>query len=311
MQPSAERVSPAAPLASRLVEAGVRASRTNPALDTSATADRERSRRMIEELSNAWKDKARAAIAWREDEPLEPVLEALALSVAVEITGDLASLPSSTRDELRRVGQRALLHVGTLFAAPGSSGADAEEVEEGMRIAIALARDGLRALAGRPAEREPERAPPAPREIARLLEGRLDAYEAASIARRIRASPSAREELAWSLRRRAAGGEEPVRLAAAEGDEMRDPATGRRLLALLDDERAERAVLAEIFVFSDRLIAVYASSGAPVRVEGEGLRTEAMQPGYWAGRHEGEGAVEGVVHVGDARKRFRVELVPG
>ena len=70
-------------------------------------------------------------------------------------------------------------------------------------------------------------------------------------------------------------------------------------------------MLAEIFVFSDRLIAVYASSGAPVRVEGEGLRTEAMQPGYWAGRHEGEGAVEGVVHVGDARKRFRIELVPG
>ncbi len=70
----------------------------------------------------------------------------------------------------------------------------------------------------------------------------------------------------------------------------------------------EASVLAEIFVFLDRLIAVYASSGDPVRVEGEGLRTETMQPGYWAGRHEGDGAVEGVVHVGDARRRFRIDL---
>jgi hypothetical protein len=275
---------------------------------------------MIEELSDAppdlaaaWQHKARAAIAWREHEPLGPVLEALAFSVVVEITGDLAELPPSLRNDLRKVGQRALLQAGALFhdvAGPGgdASAEEAEDAREAMRIAVAIARDGLRALSGRPPEREPERPPPSAREIARLLGGRLDVYEAASIARRIRASPSARDELAWALRRRRGGaGEAPLRLAAAEGAEMRDPAGGRRLAVLVDPGTGEQ--LAEIFGFEGRVLAVYASSGEPVRVEGEGLRTETMQPGYWAGRYEGEGAIEGVAHVGGAQQQpFRVEL---
>lgn len=271
------------------------------------------------DLSRAWEEKARAALGWREEDPLEPVLEALALSVAVEITGDLAELPPSLRDELRRLGQRALLHVGGLFGR-ASSDAD-EDAQEALRIAVALARDGLRALSGRAPDEEPERPPPSGREIARLLAGRLDAYEAASIARRVRASPSARDELAWALRRqRGADDRDPAaevprldapiaattRLAAAEGEEMRDPASGRRLSALIDPGTGVQ--LAELFAFSGRVLAVYAASGEPVRVEGEGLRTETMQPGYWAGRHEGGGAVQGVAHVGDLAQPFRVDL---
>ncbi|MDQ3035897.1 MAG: hypothetical protein M3Y87_26070 [Myxococcota bacterium] len=286
---------------------------------------------MIEELSRAWDEKARVALEWREGQPLEPVLEALALSVAVETTGDLAELPPSLRADLRRLGQRALLHVGAIIGADVSSGADAEDAQEAMKIAVALARDGLRALSGRPPEPpevEPEAPAPSAREIARLVGGRADAYESASIARRIRASSSAREELAWAIRRAAASDERERgtdavrdvragaggtddrgahdRLAAAEGEEMRDPSEGRRIVALHDV--ASGALLAEVFAFSDRVIAVYASSGDPVRVEGPGLRTETMQPGYWAGRHEGEGAIEAIAHVGDARQSFRLEL---
>lgn len=284
---------------------------------------------MIEELSRAWQQKARAALAWREGQPLEPVLEALALTVAVELSGDLAEQSPSMRDELRRLGQRALLHVGTLLAADArSSGEDAEDVEHAMRLAVTLARDGLRALSGRAPEGEPassssasspaERAPAATaREIARLVGGRLDAYEAATVAWRIRASASAREELTWAMRQAVdepsdaaregrGGSDERVRLAAAEGEEMRDPSAGRKLRALLDPTSG--ALVAEVFAFADRAIAVYASSGDPVRVEGPGLRTDAMQAGYWAGRHEGAGAVDAVAHVGDARHAFRLEL---
>jgi hypothetical protein len=59
---------------------------------------------MSEQLRAAWEAGARAAVAWREGEPITPVLEALALSVAVELTGGLAETSPQLRDALRRTG---------------------------------------------------------------------------------------------------------------------------------------------------------------------------------------------------------------
>ncbi len=259
---------------------------------------------MIEALARLWEDKARAALASKEE--LEPILEALALSVALELTGDLAEVSSKSRDDLRRLGQRTLLHVGADFGVqrPGETPDEAEEREEAMRLAIDLARDGLRALSGRPAQNIERGGLPTAAEIARLISANVEPYEAAFTARRIRASPRAREELAWLLER--GRGEDEVRLAAKGSETMRDPATGTRLYALVHP--VSGAPLAEIFGFSDRMLAAYASSAAPVRVEGEGLLTETMQVGYWAGRHDGRTSIEGTIHVGEVSERFRIRV---
>jgi hypothetical protein len=254
---------------------------------------------MSGELRKMWTEAARSALGWREGEPIAPVLEALALSVALELMGELPAMPAKLREELRRIGQRALLHAG---AEPP----DDEDAEDALRLAVALARDGLRALAGRAPDAEPAGPPPSPREIARLLGGRVDAFQAAWIARRARASEAAREEIAWAMRRRRAAGATPVRLAAADGEALRDPAEGQRIATIVDPRTG--AEVAEAYAFPNGTIAVYADSGAVVRLESEAVCTEIMQPGYWLGRRVGEsaeGPIEGTLHVGDNAYPFR------
>ncbi|UJR82534.1 hypothetical protein [Sandaracinus amylolyticus] len=260
---------------------------------------------MTDELQRAWEERARAAASWREGDAIGPVLEALALSVALEVTGALPDTSRRAREDLRRVGQRALLHAG-------AERRDDEDEEEALRIAITLARDGLRALASRAPDPEPAprssnaAAEPSPRDVARLLSGRLDPYDAASIARRIRASSRAREELAWALRT-AAGVDTtraPVMLAAADGEAMRDPASGRRV-AQVDDPRTG-AALVEVYTFDDGQLAAYATSDAALRLEGQGLRTTSMQPGYWSGHVDGDGALAIALFVGEERFDLRV-----
>ncbi|AKF04866.1 hypothetical protein [Sandaracinus amylolyticus] len=256
---------------------------------------------MTDELQRAWEERARTAAAWREGDAIGPVLEALALSVALEVTGALPDTSRRAREDLRRVGQRALLHAG-------AERRDDEDEEEALRIALTLARDGLRALAGRAPD--PEAAPrsePSPRDVSRLLSGRLDPFEAASIARRIRASARAREELAWALRTSARpdGTRAPLVLAAADGEPMRDPASGRRV-AQVEDARTGAARV-EVYAFDDGQLAAYATTDAPLRLEGVGLRTTSMQPGYWSGHAEGEGELAIALFVGEERFDLHVE----
>lgn len=234
-----------------------------------------------------WSASARAAITWRQGEPVEPVLEALALSVALEAVGVLAEVSQELRAELRRVGQRAMLYL--------SAEIDHAADEEALRVAASLARHGLRALSGEPVPLGGSAEVPSPRELARLIAGTAEPFEAASIALRARGSDQGRRELAWAQRIR---GAEParVRLAAADGEPMRDPASGRLLARFGEgDEAGEPA--AEIYGFGDGRIAIYTASAVPVRLEAPGACTDAMQPGYWAGR--AQSPITGTLHVGE------------
>lgn len=268
---------------------------------------------MIDALARLWEEKARVAVALGEpsfgEGSFEPIFEALAVSVALELTGELAAVSPKLKEELRRAGQRALLQVGAALGAgpPGEDPEDAEERDEAMRLAVELARDGLRALQGKkpqdaPNERIASAALPTPAEIARFSRGEVEPYEAAFIARQIRGSTRAQRELAWLSSR--GHTEIEVRLAAKASEGMRDPESGTRLHSL--SHPSTGAPWVEIYAFSDGALAAYASTSEPVRVEGEGLRTEAMQVGYWSGHHDGRELIEATVHVADMSERFCV-----
>jgi hypothetical protein len=252
---------------------------------------------MDDGMVDRWGAAARDAAVWKEGEPIGRVLEALAGAVALEVLGELGRVPSAVRDELRKIGQRALLHVGAEKTRREAS----EEDEDALPIAVELARDGLRALAGRAPEPVEAGSPPSPRDVARLLGGRIDWLEAAAIARRVRSSEPARRELAWALRMRHPADEPRVRLAAADGVAMRDPGEGRAIATALDPETG--AIVAEAYAFAGGAVAVYSESGEPLRVEGEGVRTEVMQAGYWSGTAGTQ--IEGVLWVGDRSIEIR------
>ena len=288
-----------------------------------------------EHRTAAWEKRARPVLSWRDGEPVLPVLEALALAVALETTGCLPLVPQRLRDGVRAVGRRALLqsalrpserrpperHPSThgpsaptpptsIPAAPfqtapfpSTAGVDArshatagaapadvpssdddenDEALEAHQLAVALARDGLRALSGLPCPAEPPGRPPSARELARLVDGDAEPFEAASIARRVRRSPRAQAELGWALRLDRPDASKAVRLAAEDGDAMRDPALGRVVSVVLDPD--DGSSVAEVVAFADGRFAVYAEHGRPIRVEGPALRTESMQSGYWLGR---------------------------
>ncbi len=246
-----------------------------------------------------WRERAARAAEWQAGEDPEGVLEALALSVALELTSDLARVPAAARDSLRRVGQRALLHVG---AAPG---ADEDELEA-RRMAAAIARDGLRALAGRARPGEPEidaRKTVPSADLARLLAGRLDGFAAGSLAMRVRRSPHALSERK-ALVRASEPEERTLALAAAEASPVRDPAGGRTV-GTLEPVGAE----AVLFEGPEPRLAVYAEDPAPLRLVGPGLTTEDVREGYWIGRiHAGVRRIEATLHVGDRVEPWVIDL---
>ena len=273
-----------------------------------------------EHRTAAWETRARPVLSWRDGEPVLPVLEALALAVVLETTGDLPLVPQRLRDGVRAVGRRALLQSALRpserrpsthgpsapppptsilspakvdaraldTAGPGPADVHAAEDDEALealeahQFAVALARDGLRALSGLPCPAEPPGRPPSARELARLVDGDAEPFEAASIARRVRRSPRAQAELGWALRLDRPDASKAVRLAAEDGDAMRDPALGRVVSVVLDPD--DGSSVAEVVAFADGRFAVYAEHGRPIRVEGPALRTESMQSGYWLGR---------------------------
>jgi len=255
---------------------------------------------MNDALIKQWRQLAAGALEWQAGDDPAPVLEALALSVALELTGDLPQLPAAERDRLRKVGQRALLFVG---AAAGD-----EDDLEAIRMSAAVARDGLRALAGRPLSEEPPAAidprwTTPPSELARLLGGRLDGLAAGSLAIRIRRSDAAVGELR-ALARLAAPEGRTIALAAADSAAVLDPADGR-MIGTLPALGAE----AILFEGEPRRLAVYAEDPFPLRLVAPELTTEDVREGYWIGRvKDGAKRIEAVLHAGERDERWVLDL---
>lgn len=257
---------------------------------------------MNDALMKQWRDLTAAALTWEAGENPAPVLEALALSSALELTGDLAHLPAGERDRLRRIGQRALLFVGAALE-------DEDEIEA-LRMSAALARDGLRALTGRPLAEESvptidPRWTTSPGELVRLLGGRLDGLAAGSLAIRIRRSPNALGELR-ALARLSTETERPIALAAADAAAVLDPAAGQ-VVGTLEALAAE----AVLFEGEPRRLAVYSEDPAPLRLVAPELTTEDVREGYWVGRiQEGVRRIEAILHAGEHTEPWVIELSP-
>lgn len=249
-------------------------------------------------LIAGWKRLADEAVGWRSGDDPEAVLEALACTVALELTGDLGRVPGDARDTLRKVGQRALLHLG---------GQERDEEElEALRMCASIARDGLRALSGRPRPEEPEastRVTIPPGDLTRLLAGGLDGFAAGSLAMRVRRSEAARAELR-ALRALSRPVERTLSLAAADAAAVLDPAAGRPVGTL--DALGAEAVL---FEGPPRRLAVYAEDPAALRLVADELTTEDVREGYWIGRvAEGVTRLEATLHVGERSEPWVLDL---
>lgn len=273
------------------------------------------------------------AVAWpaviESEDGVEAVLSLAAAAVALELLGELDRTTMVRREGLRRLGARALLRVG---------GTEDEDRGEALRLAASLAKDGLRALAGREAPRasfrpsegaSPTTHTPAvsERELA-LLTGAhatdggerddgfedVDGLELAEIALRVRASSAARHELAWlqrlgrrevALRDGSLGGVEAatprpaLRLAAEGAAPMRDPGEGTAIGEfVVGGERVE------LVRFADGVLAAYAERPVVVALGGSAVGGEGegsvgvSRASYAEARLVGGGRVH--VVVGDA-----------
>lgn len=255
---------------------------------------------MNDALISEWRQMAARAAEWQPGDDPEPVLEALALSLALELTGDLPRVAGAERDRLRKLGQRALLHVG--------GARDDEDELEALRMCASIARDGLRALSSRAIEAEEASTVDARTlvpagDLTRLLGGRLDGFAAGSLAMRIRRSPEAMAELA-ALQRLAQPEARTLSLAAADAAAVLDPAGGRPV-GTLEPLGAE----AVLFDGPPRRLAIYAEDPTPLRLVAPELTTEDMREGYWIGRvAEGARRIEATLHVGERAEPWRIEL---
>lgn len=244
---------------------------------------------MTDALRGAWRERARGASEWRSGQDPEVVLDALALSVALELTGDLSRVPIQERDALRRVGQRSLLQIG-------DPSLDEEELEA-LRMCAAIARDGLRALGGRPLPDEPAcdaRVLIPPADLVRLLRGELDGYAAGALAMRVRRSREATAELRTLLRLEAPR-ERTLSLAAAGAAAVLDPGAGRKV--------AVHPSGVEAVLFEDDAVtrlAIYSEAPDPLRLVAPELTTEDVREGYWVGRVAGDArSVRAALHIGE------------
>ncbi|MCB9597357.1 MAG: hypothetical protein H6719_31825 [Sandaracinaceae bacterium] len=246
---------------------------------------------MTERLIQRWRDEAKQVATWQSGDDPEPVLDVLALTVALELTGDLGRVARDERDALRKVGQRALLQLG---------GADRDEEElEALRMCATIARDGLRALGGRPLPDEPTardvRVVIPPGDLTRLLRGQLDGFAAGTLAMRVRRSEAAMAELRTLNRLEAPAAESRFALAAAEAAAVIDPAAGRLL-----GTHPTLGVEAVLFEDGEVRLALYAEEPDPLRLVAPELTTVDVREGYWIGRvAEGTSRVVATLHVGE------------
>ncbi|MBX3276154.1 MAG: hypothetical protein KF729_38230 [Sandaracinaceae bacterium] len=259
--------------------------------------------RMLDRLIERWREGARRARAWQPSDDPEPVLEALAQTIALELTGALGHVARDERDALRRAGQVAMLQLGR---------GDRDEDElEALRVCAALARDGLRALAGRALPEEPSpardlRAVIPPAELARLLRGELDGFAAGALAMRVRRSEEALAELRAAFRLSGAPGQARLALAAAEAARVIDPAAGR-LLGVHPSLGVEAVLFDPAEEGGEVRLALYAEDPAPLRLLADGVSTLDVREGYWIGRvAAGVRALDAVLHAGERREPWHL-----
>ncbi len=257
------------------------------------------------ELEAAWRRAVLCATAYDDTAPVEPVLEAAALGVVLEVMGELRRVPEHERRIVRDAARRALLRARP---TQDTETAEGEDDAQALRLAASLAREGLRALTGEPATsaRAPADAhtwhPPA-RSLVWMMRGAPDALAAASVALHVERCAAC--EMAVQIARMSAESAVPLRVAAASAAPMLAPQAGRLVAT-------REAPAAEAIVFEDgrgTLVAIYTAEPLPVRYVAEGLTTEDMRPGYWAGRcAPGAARLEGTLHVGDAAVLWMVDL---
>ncbi len=246
-------------------------------------------------LLDRYLSQAEAAIRARDgieerDADLEAILEVLAMTVALEVMGELVRVPPATRESLRRVGARALLQIGSLLPT-GDSDED-EDRAEAVRLIGPFARDGIRALAGKE--------PPAPRkddaivldgELVGLSQGHFDGFRLAEIAWRVRESSAAKRALGMLRRVESGSDATRLRLAADGAAPMRDPSSGRRIAELTI---AGHAI--ELHRFDDGAIAAYAASAVMLRLGGEHVTSRVSRAGY------------AEASIGDRATRFELDV---
>jgi hypothetical protein len=254
---------------------------------------------MTEKLEAALAKGLETARAYRPGQDPEPLLEALGLCLVLAITGRIDALPPSDRSRLRQQGRKALL------ATPVD--------DEDLRWAVAIAREGLRALEGETvfdrSAGDPIRPPPA--RLLAMLRGEPDGISAGACALHVSGCEASREALRTLDLARARPPDVRIAAAAAPEEPMRDPATGRQIASLAAP--AVEAVLFEPALLESgreggvRALAVYAATDVPVRLAGDGLTTRHMLPGYWLGDVlAGIHALDAHLEHGDETRRWQL-----
>lgn len=202
---------------------------------------------------------------------LETVLEALAMTVALETVGQIDRAPRPAREALRRAGARALLQTAAVVSRD-------DEDAEAVRLVLPYARDGLRALSGRapPATSHERDLDVLDADLAGLVTARFDGFRLAEIATRVRASAAARRALATLLELQDGTAAEPwLRLAADGPAEVRDPARGQKV-----GELRLGARIVEVYSFEDETYAAYADGDAVVHLSGQDVQPTVSRSGY-------------------------------
>jgi hypothetical protein len=263
----------------------------------------------------------------------EAPLEAACLAVALEVTGLLPRVSERERKLVRDAARRAILAAQPAPAAPGmrdehdagiaddvgnddgnDDDDDDDEADEAdaRRVLIELAREGVRALSGgaRPGIARHPRANagadawhPPPSALVAMQRGGPDAIAAGSVA--VHVLRCAACQAALEVASFADAGPIPLRAAAASAPAMLAPGEGRLLARRTNPD-------AEAYAFDDESetrLAIYVDTAQPLHYLAEGVTTDDMRPGYWAGRcPRATSHVEGTLHVGDTVEHWALDV---
>lgn len=255
---------------------------------------------MTPEIETAVRERVAQALAWDPASDPEPVTEALAYLLALDVLGVPLPVSAADRTMLRRQGAQAALRL-----PPDDEDRTLE------RDATAAALD---ALDGQPPARlgalaSPLR--PTPSRTVAFLDGGLDGFAALAVAARLALDAPALQAVRGLVAARspAAPAQTPIALAAAAAPSVRPPLGGRPI---------GRRPGVEALLFEDddgggpvRRIAVYAEEDRAVRLEADGLVQENVRPGYWIGRLTAPSrSLQATLQLGDDLRPWVLELDP-
>jgi hypothetical protein len=254
----------------------------------------------------------------------EASLEAACLALALEATGRLSDVPHHERRLVRDAARRAIHAAQRELRVDGGdvdpddeagadddiedAGEDAEDAEDARRLLIALASEGVDVLSGsgqaEPAHELSAAAwHPPPAALVAMMRGRPDPVAAGAVAAHVLRCAACQDAL--EVASLAEAGPALLRAAAASPPAMLAPGDGRLLARRTNPD-------AEAFAFDgapDTRLAIYVDTAQPVHYLAEGVTTDDMRPGYWAGRcARTTRHVEGTLHVGDAAEDWALDL---